>query len=355
MRIGITGVGRIGVMHATNLAATPGVTELVLHDPVTGRAETAAAELGGAHPGLAVRAVGSDDAAYPQLLAAVDGVLVTTPTPTHAAAVHAALDAGVPTLVEKPIAGDLETMREVIAHAERSGVPLLVGFQRRFDPAIAELKRRIAGGEIGDLYLVRAIAFDAVPPPAEYIPTSGGIFRDMFVHDLDCVPWLVGRQVESVHATGSVLVDDAFRQAGDVDTAAITLTFAGGVIAQICGGRRNGTGYDNRIEAVGSLQSLTSGLDARTPIVSLEPGGHDPATSELGAYPGFPQRYARAYAAEVATFLDVISGTAENPSPARDSVVSLILAQACEESMRTGAPVHVDPAAYAGVQQEVTA
>jgi len=355
MRIGITGVGRIGLMHATNVAATPGVTELVLHDPVPGRAESVAADLRGTHPGLAVRAVGSDGDGYPQLLAGVDGVLVTTPTPTHAAAVHAALDAGVPTLVEKPIAGDLETMREIIAHAEQSGVPLLVGFQRRFDPAIAELKRRIAGGEIGDLYLVRAIAFDAEPPPAEYIPTSGGIFRDMFIHDLDCVPWLVGRPVETVHAAGSVLVDDAFRQAGDVDTVAITLGFAGGVIGQLSGGRRNGTGYDNRIEAVGSAQSLTSGLDARTPIISLEPGGHDPAGTALGAYPGFAQRYAPAYAAEVATFLHVISGKTENPSPARDSVISLILAQACEESLRTGATVHVDPSAYAGPHQEVHA
>ena len=352
MRIGLTGVGRIGVMHATNLTSTTGLSELVLHDPVPGRAAEVAAQLSAAvassgGPRVAVRAVGADAAGRDELLAGVDGVLVTTPTPTHAEIVHAALDAGVPTLVEKPLTGDLDSMREVAAHAERSGVPLLVGFQRRFDPAISELKRRIVSGELGNLYYVRALAFDHEPPPAEYLPTSGGIFRDMFIHDLDCVPWLVGRPVVQVHAVGSVLVDDAFAAASDVDTAVITLTFEGGVIATIAGGRKDGTGYDNRIEAFGSRQSLTSGLDARSPVISLEPDGHDPSHSPLGAYRGFQERYAVAYAREVATFLDVIAGRAQNPSPPRDSLTSLVLAQACEESLHSGAPVALDPSCLA--------
>jgi myo-inositol 2-dehydrogenase/D-chiro-inositol 1-dehydrogenase len=146
--------------------------------------------------------------------------------------------------------------------------------------------------------------------------------------------------VVEVFATGSVLVDQAFADADDLDTAAITLTFAGGVVAQIAGGRRDGGGYDNRIEAIGSAQALTSGLDVRSPIVSLEPGGHDPAAD---AYPGFSERYAVAYAREAATFLDVIVGRVENPSPVRDSLISLVLAEACETSRRRGAPVTIDP------------
>jgi len=342
MRVGLTGVGRIGQLHATNLAATAGVTEIVLHDPVPGRAAEVAAAVAAGAGGTAtpaVTAVGSGDGSYAELLSRVDAVMVTTPTPAHADAVLAALDAGVATLVEKPLAGDAETMAVLIERAERPGTaPLLVGFQRRFDPGIAELKRRIATGEIGDLYVVRASAFDAVPPPAEYIPTSGGIFRDMFIHDLDCVPWLVGRPVVQVHAVGSVLVDQAFADAGDVDTAAITLVFEGGVIAQIAGGRRQGTGYDNRIEAAGSKAALASGWDDRTPVISLEVGGHHPGDH---AYDGFQARYARAYAAEVATFLEVAAGRAENPSPARDSLVSLALAEACEASLRSGVPVRL--------------
>lgn len=358
MRIGVVGVGRIGVMHARNLAATPGVDQVVVHDPVPGRAAQVAVELSSATE-LAAAGSGGPAGGAPQvvapevvahegdlaaLLARVDGVLVATPTPFHADVVHAALDAGVPTLVEKPVTGDLESMRAVIAHQAATGTELLVGFQRRFDPAISELKRRIVTRELGDLFHVRALAFDATPPPTDYIPLSGGIFRDMFVHDLDCVPWLVGSPVVQVFATGSVLVDEAFAAANDVDTAAITLTFANGVIATIAGGRCDGGGYDNRIEAVGSLQALTSGLDARSPITSLEPGGHDPKGN---AYAGFVERYDVAYRAEVATFVDVIAGRVPNPSPVADSVTSLVLAQACEESLRTGAPVRIDPSVYA--------
>lgn len=346
MRIGVTGLGRIGVMHATNLAATPGVDRLLLTDPAPGRAEEAAVALAGRGPGPEVQVVGD----LATLLAEVDGVLVATPTPSHAEVVRRSLDAGVPTLCEKPIAGDLATMTAVIEHAERTGTPLLVGFQRRFDPAIRELKRRIDGGELGDLYLVRAIGMDAVPPDPAYVPTSGGIFRDLFIHDLDAVPWLVGRRVEQVHAVGSVLVDRAFADCDDVDTAVITLTFEGGVIAQLAGGRRDGGGYDHRIEAIGSRQAVTAGLDARTPITSVEPGGHDPGPD---AYPGFVERFARAYAHEMQVFVDVVAGRAANPSPARDSLVSLVLAEACEQSRRSGRPVRprfpVDVADGAGV------
>jgi myo-inositol 2-dehydrogenase/D-chiro-inositol 1-dehydrogenase len=283
----------------------------------------------------------------------VDGVLVATPTPTHAQVVHHSLDAGLPTLCEKPIAGDLATMVAVVEHAERSGTPLLVGFQRRFDPAVQELKRRIDDGTLGDLYLVRSIGMDAAPPDPAYIPTSGGIFRDLFIHDLDAVPWLVARPVEQVHAVGSVLVDQAFADSDDVDTAVITLTFSGGVIAQLAGGRRDGGGYDHRIEVIGSRQALTAGLDARTPITSLEPGGHDPGDQ---GYPGFPERFARAYENEMRVFVDVVAGRAANPSPARDSLVSLVLAQACEQSRRSGRPVRPElPEAAAANGAEVRA
>jgi myo-inositol 2-dehydrogenase / D-chiro-inositol 1-dehydrogenase len=328
MRIGVAGVGRIGTMHAGNLASLDTVDEVVLFDPIPGRAAEAATVIAGA------RAVDDLDA----LLAASDGVLIATPTTTHPETVRRALGAGVPALCEKPIASDYAEMSALVDDIEASGVEVLVGFQRRFDPAVVELYRRIRADEVGKLYLVRSVGNDAEPPDFGYLPASGGIFRDLLIHDLDAVPWLVGEPVVEVYASGSVLVNQAFADADDVDNAVVMLRFAGGAHAVLAGGRHDPLGYDHRIEVLGSKDSLAVGLDARTPLTSLEPGG--PVVSS-DAYPGFPERFLRAYLNEMAVFVDVVAGKVENPSPARDSLVSLRLALACDESRRTGAPVRI--------------
>ncbi|MBB5954585.1 myo-inositol 2-dehydrogenase/D-chiro-inositol 1-dehydrogenase [Saccharothrix tamanrassetensis] len=327
MRIGVAGVGRIGTMHATNLASLDRVDEVLLFDPVPGRAARASAGLPG------TRSV--DD--LTELLTASDGVLLATPTATHPALLREAIAAGVPTLCEKPVASDLDEMRALVAEVERSGVEVLVGFQRRFDPAVSELHRRVRAGEVGDIYLVRALGNDAQPPDFSYLPHSGGIFRDLLIHDLDAVPWLVGEPVVEVYASGSVLVHQAFADADDVDNAVVLLRFAGGAHATLAGGRHDPLGYDHRIEVLGSKDSLTVGLDPRTPLTSLEPDG--PRVGD--AYPGFPERFHRAYLNEMAVFVDVVAGGVANPSPARESLVSLRLAEACERSRRSGAPVRI--------------
>jgi myo-inositol 2-dehydrogenase / D-chiro-inositol 1-dehydrogenase len=327
MRIGVAGVGRIGTMHAANLVSLDQVEQVVLFDPVPGRAERVAAEFGSA-------AAYADD--LDGLLAVSDGVLLATPTDTHPELLRRCLVAGVPALCEKPIAADLDQMRELVGDVEASGVDVLVGFQRRFDPAIAELYRRIRSGELGVLYLVRALAGDAQPPDLGYLPTSGGIFRDLLIHDLDAVPWLVGQPVVEVFASGSVLVHEAFAAADDVDNAVVTLRFEGGAHAVLAGGRHNPLGYDHRIEVLGSKDSLAVGVDARTPLTSLEPDG---PRASADAYPGFAERFLRAYRGEMSAFVDVIAGRAANRSPARDSLVSLQLAEACEASRRSGRPV----------------
>src|SRR3954469_9917518 len=326
MRIGVAGVGRIGTMHAGNLASLDAVDEVVLFDPVPGRAAGTAAAVDKA------RAVDDLDT----LLTDSDGVLVATPTTTHPDTVRRALAAKVPVLCEKPIASDYAEMSALVDDIEASGVEVLVGFQRRFDPAIAELYRRIRGGDVGTLYLVRAVGNDAEPPDFGYLPASGGIFRDLLIHDLDAVPWLVGEPVVEVYASGSVRVDDAFAQADDVDNCVVTLKFAGGAHALLAGGRHDPLGYDHRIEVFGSKDSLAVGVDARTPLTSLEPGG--PVVAD-DAYPGFPERFHRAYLNEMAVFTQVVAGEVANPSPARESLISLRLAEACEASRRSGAPV----------------
>jgi myo-inositol 2-dehydrogenase/D-chiro-inositol 1-dehydrogenase len=312
-------------MHAGNLASLDAVDEVVLFDPVPGRAAGTAAAVDGA------RAVDDLDT----LLGDSDGVLVATPTTTHPDTVRRALAAKVPVLCEKPIASDYAEMNALVQDIEAAGVEVLVGFQRRFDPAIAELYRRIRAGDVGKLYLVRSVGNDAEPPDFGYLPASGGIFRDLLIHDLDAVPWLVGEPVVEVYASGSVLVDDAFAQADDVDNCVVTLKFAGGAHALLAGGRHDPLGYDHRIEVLGSKDSLAVGVDPRTPLTSLEPDGPRVAAD---AYPGFPERFHRAYLNEMAVFVDVVAGKVENPSPARDSLTSLALALACDKSRRSGVP-----------------
>jgi myo-inositol 2-dehydrogenase/D-chiro-inositol 1-dehydrogenase len=323
MRIGVAGVGRIGTMHAANLTALPQVDEVLLYDPVPGRAELAATE-------PSTRAVPALD----DLLKESDGVLVATPTDTHPTLVRACLAAGRPVLCEKPIAAHLDAMTELVKEIEAATVPVLVGFQRRFDPAMVELHRRITSGELGAVYHVRATGFDANPPDFAYLPTSGGIFRDLLIHDLDAVPWLVNEPVAEVYASGSVQVNEAFAHADDVDNAVVLLKFAGGAHAVLSGGRHDPLGYDHRIEVLAARDSVAIGLDARAPL-NAEGHNHDP-------YPGFPDRFRHAYRNEMVVFTEVIAGRAANPSPARDSLVSLRLAEACEQSRRTGRPVRGD-------------
>jgi myo-inositol 2-dehydrogenase/D-chiro-inositol 1-dehydrogenase len=329
MRIGVIGVGRIGTMHATNLAALDAVDQVLLHDPVPGRAERVAALIG-------PRTAPLDS--LDDLLAASDGVLIATPTTTHPELLRRCLAEGRPVLCEKPVAGDRGELAALAAEVEAAGVPVLVGFQRRFDPPVVELHRRIVAGELGRIYQVRALGNDAEPPDFGYLPASGGIFRDLLIHDLDAIPWLVGEPVVEVYASGSVLVDKAFADADDVDNAVAVLRFAGGAHAVLIGGRHNPLGYDHRIEVLGSRDSLAVGLDPRTPLTSLEPDGPVVAAD---AYPGFAERFHRAYVNEMAVFADVVAGHVDNPSPVRDSLISLRLAQACEVSRRSGSPVRL--------------
>ncbi|RZS36422.1 myo-inositol 2-dehydrogenase/D-chiro-inositol 1-dehydrogenase [Herbihabitans rhizosphaerae] len=327
MRIGVAGVGRIGTMHAGNLASLDAVDEVLLFDPVAGRAGQAAG-------GLGPRTSAVDD--LDALLANSDGVVIATPTDTHPEMLRRCVAARTPALCEKPLAEDIAAVGTIVEEIEASGVDVVVGFQRRFDPAIVELHRRLRAGEVGRVYQVRSVCNDHQPPPKEFIASSGGLFRDCLIHDLDAVPWLVGQPVVEVFASGSVLVDDVFAEVGDVDNAIAVLRFAGGAHAMLSAARHDPVGYDCRIEVFGSGDTLTVGLDPRTPLTSLEPDGPRVGPDP---YPGFPERFHRAYVNELVTFLDVIAGRVENPSPARESLISLRLAEACEQSRRTGAPV----------------
>lgn len=326
MKLAVLGVGRIGRMHAQYALESPAVEEVRFYDVDSAAAAAAAADLGIlSEPDL------------PALLDWADGALIATPTPVHEQSVLACLDAGLPVLCEKPLALDPVVVERLAAAADRAGVPLVVGFQRRFDPEATAIRAGIASGEYGTVYLVRAVAMDARPPSVEYIAGSGGIFIDQLVHDLDALPWLLGERVVRVSATGAVLVDPRIGEAGDVDTTAVVLTFASGAIGVITAGRRNGDGYDNRWEISAEHVSVTAGLSGRTPLRVL--GAPDLLTGP--AWPGFQERWETAYRAEIAGFADVVAGRLANPSPARDGLHALEIAAACQESMTTGRPVDI--------------
>ncbi|MBA0052139.1 dehydrogenase [Streptomyces sp. AJS327] len=328
MRVGIIGIGRIGALHARTLGALPDVTELLLADADAARAAAAATEL-----------AATPLASPAELLAAApDAVVVASATDSHAELITAAAERGLPTFCEKPIALDLPATRKALDAVEAAGTLLHVGFMRRFDAGYAAAREAVREGRLGRLHTVRAVTSDPAPPPAAYLPLSGGLYRDCLVHDFDAIRWVTGREVVSVCAVGSDAGPPAFREAGDVDTAAVLLTLEDGVLCTATATRVNAAGYDVRMELAGERDQIAVGLTARTPLTSVEPDG-PPAPPE--PWPGFLERFAPAYAAELAAFLRAARGEITNPCDGREALAALRIAEASELSRLAGRPVRV--------------
>src|SRR5918997_3678986 len=327
MRVGLLGAGRIGSLHAAVISGRPEVEAVFVGDVDMGRARALAEEVGG-EAGTIEEIIDRGP----------DAVVIAASTSAHAGLIEAAVDAGIPAFCEKPIALGHEETLEIVERAESSGAVLQIGFQRRFDAGYVEAKRLIDDGSVGTLYSVRLATHDPEPPHEGYIPVSGGIFRDLHIHDFDVLRWLVGSEVEEVYATGSVREFDVFARHGDVDTAAALLTMADGVVAVLTGGRQDPLGYDVRTEIFGSGDSIAVGLDGRTPLRSVEPGA--PPVAEK-AYPNFRVRFEDAYRAELGHFLRLARGEAENPCTARDALEALRVAMAADLSLAERRPVRL--------------
>jgi myo-inositol 2-dehydrogenase/D-chiro-inositol 1-dehydrogenase len=267
----------------------------------------------------------------------VDAVIVAASTDAHAGLVRAAVDRGLPTFCEKPLALDLDATRDLVDHVERKDGVVQVGFQRRFDPGYCDAKRALDSGALGTLYLVRLIAHDHEPPPDEYIPVSGGLFRDSSIHDFDALRWFTGAEAVDVHAVGAVRGFDVFARYDDVDTAVATIRMSDGSLACLSQTRHDARGYDIRMEAVGSADSLAVGLGARTPIRSSEPDAG--AMFPGPAWQGFLERFETAYRAEVEAFLRLARGEVENPWTARDGLEAMRISVAATRSRTEGRPV----------------
>lgn len=325
-RIGLLGVGRIGIMHARILA--PKVESLVVADVVPERARQAADELG-----ARVRSVedffDSDD---------LDGVVLATPTDAHARHIEAAVRLSVPIFCEKPVALDIASTERANAAAKSAGVPVHIGFQRRFDAAYAAARERLAAGKIGELRRVHMHTLDQAPAAREFLAASGGIFTDCLIHDFDALRWVTGREVEEVFAFGTDLGLPDFADFSDVCETVLALRLTGGALATAHSSRFNGAGYDVRMEVHGTEGTDVVGMDERLPVRSLEPGVAYPSGEP---WVDFIARFADCYERELEAFLDVVAGKGEVPATIDDAVASLRVAEACAASCREGRPVKV--------------
>lgn len=328
LKVGLIGAGRIGEAHAQTLRDHPGVSALRIADVDGERAAALAAQTGAE--------VATDNE---ELAGWADALVITASSPAHAGLIDLAADAGIAAFCEKPIALDLETTDAVLAHVARAGIPLQIGFQRRFDAGFREARRLAQAGDLGRLFIVRLATHDPEPPHEEYISTSGGIFRDLHIHDFDAVRWVTGQEVEEVYAMGAVLGDDLFERYDDVDTAAAVLRLDGGALAILSGTRHDPRGYDVRMELFGARDSIAVGWDGRTPLRSVEPGLRAPAERE---YPNFLDRFAAAYQAELAHFVEFVEGHAENPCPGDEAREALRIAEAANLSFREHRPVRLE-------------
>ncbi|MFV2064291.1 MAG: Gfo/Idh/MocA family oxidoreductase, partial [Chloroflexota bacterium] len=254
MRVALIGAGRIGALHGSLAASQPDVT-VVVGDVDVQRAQAVAASIGGSVADTVVSAMDGADA-----------VIIAASTDAHASLVREAVARGLPTFCEKPLAFDLAETFELVSFIAASDVPVQVGFQRRFDSAYVEARRLVETGELGTVYLVRLIAHDHEPPPDDYIPVSGGLFRDSSIHDFDALRWVTGVEVAEVYAEGSVRGFPVFAEHDDVDTGAAILRLEDGSLGVLSQTRHDPRGYDVRMEIVGSSDSVAVGLTARTPL-----------------------------------------------------------------------------------------
>ena len=325
LRVGLLGAGRIGQLHASTIAGHKNSQLVAVSDIHQPAAEAVAQQ-------FAATAASSEE-----IIAApdIDAVLIATSTDTHSDLIEAATAAGKAVLCEKPVDLSLERARQCQKRAAQSGQPVMIGFNRRFDPNFSAVKAALQAGEIGKAELLSVTSFDPAPPPVSYVKVSGGLFRDMMIHDFDMTNFIMGDAPVTVHATGSCMVDPEIGAAGDIDTAAVILTYEDGKIAVIKNSRRAVYGYDQRVELLGSDGLLQAqNMLENTVVKSTEQG-------VIGAKPTyfFLERYMPAYIAEWACFVDSVLNNTAMPVTLDDGVAALAMAEAATRSAAEHRPV----------------
>jgi len=317
--VALIGAGRMGQVHGRNAARHPGLRLRAIVDPrpaASGIAEELGAEIAALDAVLADRSIAA--------------VLICSTTDLHLTHALAAREAGKAIFCEKPVDLDLGKARAAAPRFE--GAPFVLGFNRRFDPHYVALKASVASGAVGAIESLHLVNHDPAAPPPGFIPTSGGLFRDFTIHDLDLARWLLEEEPATIYAAASCLVDPEIGRQGDVDTARVVLTTASGRMCVISNTRRSAYGYDQRIEAYGSKGLAVAGNVEQDTVRTLTESGSAGAPIE----PGFAARYVAAYRAQLDHFVEVAQGRAASLSTFADGVAALALAEACDLSAREG-------------------
>lgn len=327
LRFAILGAGRIGQVHARAVAGTPGARLVAIADPVAAAAEAVQ------------KAYGCDIRSIDAILASadVDAVVICTPTDTHADLIESFTSAGKAVFCEKPVDLSLDRVKACLATVSANKGRVMVGFNRRFDPDFMGVKAAIDAGTIGPVEMVTITSRDPGAPPADYITRSGGMFRDMTIHDFDMARWLLGEEVETVMAAASVLTDARIGTLGDFDSANVILRTASGKQAIITNSRRAAYGYDQRIEVLGAKGMLQAENHGENRVVMADAAGFHAAP----LLNFFMTRYIAAYANEIAAFVAAVNGGTALPTTTHDGLMALALAEAALKSVAEGRSIKV--------------
>jgi myo-inositol 2-dehydrogenase/D-chiro-inositol 1-dehydrogenase len=328
VKVGIIGTGRIGRVHAENLAyRVPEANVVAVADVFVEAAEECAADYGIPAAFSDHRAIMENDE--------VEAVVICSSTDTHAQFIEEAAAAGKHIFCEKPIDFDLKRIDRALEAVDDAGVKLQIGFNRRFDPSFKRVRDMVAEGKIGAPHIVHIISRDPAPPPVEYIKVSGGIFLDMTIHDFDMARYLIGSEVEEVYAAGAVMVDPKIGEAGDIDTALVTLRYANGTIGSIDNSRQAVYGYDQRVEVFGEKGGIVvSNKKPDNAVYSSADGVH--AAKPLYF---FIERYTDAYVAELKEFISCVVEDTTPSVTGIDGRVPVVMGLAAWRSYRENRPV----------------
>ena len=327
LHIGLIGVGRIGMMHARTLSSL-GDVSVTVTDADLARASRVADELGARTAETPEALLGSG----------IDALVIATTTAGHAPLLRLAAQAGVPAFCEKPVALDLPTLDSVLEDVAQARILVQVGYQRRFDSGYRAAREAVVSGAAGRILAVRAATHDPTPPAREYIAASGGIFRDLAIHDFDAIRFVTGQEVVEVYGDGGAVQTKWFEEYADVDTAVAVLRLSGGAFGILSSTRHDPLGYDVRLEIFGTVDSIGVGLDARTPLRSAEAGV---SAGEHG-YRNFLERFEHAYRAELAAFVAAVLERHASPCTLEDARAALVIALAAERSRIERRPVRIE-------------
>lgn len=331
LRIGVIGAGRIGQLHMNNICQyVPNARIVALADIAFEHAKAVGEKLdiSDVYPDPAPIFADRD----------IDAVFICSSTNTHAPLIEDAARAGKHIFCEKPIALDLASIDQALGVVAAAGVSLQIGFNRRFDPNFAEAKRLVNEGALGAVHIVRITSRDPEPPPPGYVATSGGMFLDMSIHDFDMARFIADSEVEGVYAVGGVLIDPAIGEAGDIDTAVVTLCFANGVFGTIDNSRQAVYGYDQRLEVFGEKGQISVGNPKpHTAVLSLAKGDSAPPLLHF-----FLERYSDSFVTEIQAFVNAIQNGVEPPVTGVDGKAPVAIALAAKRSLLERRPVKLD-------------